>query len=183
MAHRICLVTLWAVVSVLDLRGKWKKAERKPSPLHACVCSVVTNSLRSFGLQPVRLLYSWDFSGRDTGVGCHFPTPGDLPNPRSNLCLLGLLFPHNLAHLLLTDCAATLLPQRVRKCQSSKYSGAGTSSVFFFFFLIFWPHHSSCGILVSWPGIEPVAPVGEAWGLNHWTPREVFGTLFFNCWS
>ena len=54
---------------------------------------------------------------------------------------------------------------------------------FFFFFLIFWPHHSSCGILVSWPGIEPVAPVGEAWGLNHWTPREVFGTLFFNCWS
>ena len=25
--------------------------------------------------------YPWDFSGKDTGVGCHFPTPGDLPDP------------------------------------------------------------------------------------------------------
>ena len=23
----------------------------------------------------------WNFSGKNTGVGCHFPPPGDLPNP------------------------------------------------------------------------------------------------------
>ena len=28
-----------------------------------------------------RLLHPWDFSGKNTGVGCHLPSPGDLPNP------------------------------------------------------------------------------------------------------
>ena len=23
----------------------------------------------------------WDFSGKNIGVGCHFPPPGDLPDP------------------------------------------------------------------------------------------------------
>ena len=22
----------------------------------------------------------WDFPGKNTGMGCHFPSPGDLPN-------------------------------------------------------------------------------------------------------
>ena len=25
--------------------------------------------------------YPWHFSGKDTGAGCHFPPPGDLPYP------------------------------------------------------------------------------------------------------
>ena len=33
--------------------------------------SVVFNSSRSHGLQPTRLLHPWDFSGKNTGVGCH----------------------------------------------------------------------------------------------------------------
>ena len=33
--------------------------------------SVVSNSSRPHGLQPTRLLRSWDFPGRSTGVGCH----------------------------------------------------------------------------------------------------------------
>ena len=28
-----------------------------------------------------RLLPPWDSPGKSTGVGCHFPSPGDLPNP------------------------------------------------------------------------------------------------------
>ena len=28
-----------------------------------------------------RLLYPWDFPGKDTGVIWPFPTPGDLPDP------------------------------------------------------------------------------------------------------
>ena len=38
--------------------GKWSR-------------SVVSDSLRSHGLQPTRLLHPWDFPGKSTGVGCH----------------------------------------------------------------------------------------------------------------
>ena len=41
-----------------------------------------------------------------------------------------------------------------------------------------------CGILVPWPGIKPAPVALEAWGLNHWTAREVlilsfWGKIFF----
>ena len=38
----------------------------------AHACSVVSNSLRPHGLYPTRLLCSWDFPGKNTGVGCRF---------------------------------------------------------------------------------------------------------------
>ena len=34
--------------------------------------SVVSNSLRPHGLQPTRILYPWNFPGKNTGAGCHF---------------------------------------------------------------------------------------------------------------
>ena len=40
------------------------------------------DSLRSHGLYTARLLCSWNYSGKNTGVGSQpFPSPGDLPNP------------------------------------------------------------------------------------------------------
>ena len=33
--------------------------------------SVVSDYLRSHGLQPTRVLCPWDFPGKSTGVGCH----------------------------------------------------------------------------------------------------------------
>ena len=33
--------------------------------------SVVSDSLRPHGLQPIRFLRPWDFPGKSTGVGCH----------------------------------------------------------------------------------------------------------------
>ena len=47
--------------------------------------SVMSDSLRPFGLQPARLLCPWDSPGKNTGVGCHallqgiFPTQGWYP--------------------------------------------------------------------------------------------------------
>ena len=38
--------------------------------------------------QPSRLLCSWDFSGKNIGVGCHFPPPGMFPSQGSNPHLL-----------------------------------------------------------------------------------------------
>ena len=32
---------------------------------------------------------------------------------------------------------------------------------------------AACGILVPWPGLEPVSPALEGWSLNHLTTREV----------
>ena len=34
-------------------------------------CPVVSDSSQPHGLQPTRLLRSWDFPGKSTGVGCH----------------------------------------------------------------------------------------------------------------
>ena len=47
---------------------------------HALSRSVMTGSVTR-GLQPARLLCPRDSPGESTGVGCHFPSPGDLPNP------------------------------------------------------------------------------------------------------
>ena len=35
-------------------------------------CSVVSDSLRFYGLQPIRLPCPWNSPGKSTGVGCHF---------------------------------------------------------------------------------------------------------------
>ena len=42
-----------------------------------CVCSVMSDSLRPYALQPTSLLYLWNFSGKKE---LPFPSSGDLPN-------------------------------------------------------------------------------------------------------
>ena len=42
-----------------------------------------------------------------------------------------------------------------------------------YYYFSFWPHHAACGLLVPWPGIEPMLPAVEAWSRIHWTTREV----------
>ena len=39
-------------------------------------------------------------------------------------------------------------------------------------FSLYLPCHAACGILIPWPGIEPIPPALEAWSLNHWTPGK-----------
>ena len=52
---------------------------------HLCVsCSVMSNSLQPHGLQPARLLCSWDAPGKNTGVGCHALLQGIFPAQGSN---------------------------------------------------------------------------------------------------
>ena len=47
--------------------------------------SVVSNSLRSHGLQLTRLLRPWNFPGKSPGVGCHFLLQGIFPTQGMNL--------------------------------------------------------------------------------------------------
>ena len=53
--------------------------------------SVMSNSLRPQGLQPIKLLCLWDSPGKNTGVGCHFLFQGIFPTQGSNPGLLYLL--------------------------------------------------------------------------------------------
>ena len=39
-----------------------------------------SNSLQPNGLEPTRLLCSWDFPGKNTRVGCYSLLQGNLPN-------------------------------------------------------------------------------------------------------
>ena len=62
--------------------------------IHIHICCLVTKScltLRPPGLYPARLLCSWDFPGKNTEVGCHFPLQGIFPTQGLN--------PHFLCHL------------------------------------------------------------------------------------
>ena len=49
--------------------------------------SVMSNSLRPHGLQPARLLCSWNSPGKNTGVGCQALLQGIFPSQGSNSCL------------------------------------------------------------------------------------------------
>ena len=48
----------------------------------------MSNSLWPHGLWPTRLLCSWDFPSKHTGVDCHFLPQGIFPTWGLNLCLL-----------------------------------------------------------------------------------------------
>ena len=55
-----------------------------PDDLGCCCCWVAKlclTLLQPHGLYAARLFCPWDFPGKNIGVGCHFPSPGDLPGP------------------------------------------------------------------------------------------------------
>ena len=59
---------------------------QRPLPLHryersVLSHSVVSDSSQPHGLYAARLLCSWDFIGKNTGMGWHFLLQGDLPDP------------------------------------------------------------------------------------------------------
>ena len=71
----------------------WNFPRASPFSIFVCVCvqvSAVSDSLQPHGLQPARLLCPWNFSGKNTGVSCHFPLI--FPTQGSNLRLLHLLY-------------------------------------------------------------------------------------------
>ena len=50
--------------------------------MHACsIASVTSSPLQPYGLQPARLLYSWDSPRKNTAVGCHAFLQGIFPDP------------------------------------------------------------------------------------------------------
>ena len=63
-------------------------------PMHTCKCSQLCPTLQLHGLQPAKLLCSWNFSGKNTR-GLLFPPPGDYRDPgikRASPVLVGRFF-------------------------------------------------------------------------------------------
>ena len=83
-----------------------------------CLCSVVSDSLQPYGLQPTRLLCLWDSSGKNTGMACHFLLQGFFPIQGSNPHLLHLL--HRIVSCIgegFTIWATMMDDTRSEKCQ------------------------------------------------------------------
>ena len=107
-------ITLWSIICILISRNlsailkRWVSLPQgresfllSPSvlkdPCHRAVAkwrevkwsgSVLSDSLWPHGLQPTGLLHPWDFPGKNSGVGSHFPLQGNLLTKGSNLGLL-----------------------------------------------------------------------------------------------
>ena len=64
---------------------------------HMLACSVMSDSLQPQGLQPTRLLWPWNFPGKNIGaifqaiLGCHLLLQEIFLTQGSNLYFLGLL--------------------------------------------------------------------------------------------
>ena len=78
----------WGAIAFSDQTRLNKPMQSSHYCLRACVCSVESDSLQPYGLQPARLLHPWNFLGKNTGVGCQFLFQGILPTQGSHLWLL-----------------------------------------------------------------------------------------------
>ena len=74
------------------IKWHWSTPSHGAPERHACSASQLCPPFCSpRGLQPTRLLCPLNFSGKNTGVGCHFLLPGIFLTQELNLGLLCLL--------------------------------------------------------------------------------------------
>ena len=94
------IVVYWSVLMIFlsGLQVPWRQGQyflytllfssQHTITLMVCVQSLchVWLFLQPHGLKPARLLCSWDFPGKNTGPGCHFPLQGIFPTQGLNPC-------------------------------------------------------------------------------------------------
>ena len=51
----------------------------------------MSDSLQTYRVYPTRLLFPWDFPGKNPGVGCHALLQGTFPDP--GIELVSLMYP------------------------------------------------------------------------------------------
>ena len=89
--NKTCICWSWLCSHWQERHRGWARARQPGFRQSVFVCSAVSNSLRTHGLQPGRLLCPWDFLDKNTRVGCHFLLQGIFPIWGSNLNILHLL--------------------------------------------------------------------------------------------
>ena len=113
--------------------------------------SVMSDSLRPYGLEPARLLCPWYSPGKNTGVVSHSLLQGIFPTQGLNLisCIAGRFF--------IIWASREALPFLLKK---------------------FLACRTACRILVPWSEIEPEHPVLAGQSLNQWTTRRSSKSFF-----
>ena len=123
------------------------------------------------------------FPRQEYWSGLPFPSPDDLPNPGINPGFPALqahslpskpfLLTYFLFQLLYSSplLGSTLYFLTLKCLIVFIHSSPGSLSIFILF--IYWPCCVACGILVPWPGTEPVSPAVEVPSPNAWTTWEV----------
>ena len=81
---RTCYLLSTFVMCVCVCVCVCKQRERRLSKVQSVTRSVVSNSLQPHGLQPARLLSSWDSPDKNTGVDGHFLLQGIFPTQGLN---------------------------------------------------------------------------------------------------
>ena len=76
--------------------GKWRPRTCQKLCMFVALCVYVqllslVRLIWLHELEPTRLCCPWDYTGKNTGVGCHFLLQGIFPSQGSNLSLLCLL--------------------------------------------------------------------------------------------
>ena len=137
----------------------------------------MSGSVRPHRQQPTRLPRPWDSPGKNTGVGCHFLLQCMKEKSESEV-----------AQSCLTQWPHGLQPTRLLHPRDfpGKSTGVGCHCLLrkvllilliklwiFFSIFFFLPRHVPYGILVTRPGLKPVASAVEVQCLNHWVIREV----------
>ena len=85
-------------------------------------CSVVSNSLQSYGLEPPRPLCPWNSPGKNTGVGSHFFLQGIFLAQRSNPGVLHYRqILYHLSHIIFKLSAASAPPYCLNSGQPQLY--------------------------------------------------------------
>ena len=54
--------------------------------------------------------------------------------------------------------------------------------LFIYLFIYFWPHCMACGILLSWPGVDPGPPAMKPWVLTTGPPGKSLRLLILLPW-
>ena len=77
---------LWVLLSCSQI--VWPLGSNIWDQVRVLSCSVMSDSVRHYGLQPIRLLCPWDSPGKNPGVGCHCLLQGVFLTQGLNLGLL-----------------------------------------------------------------------------------------------
>ena len=96
------------------------------------ICCCLANScptLRSFWLQPARLLCLWDFPGKNTGVDCHFFPQGIVLTQGSILCLLHVLHWQEDSLTLSHQESPLIIPTKL-KCRAAWIKSEKTTIIY-----------------------------------------------------
>ena len=140
-----------------------------------CVCSVVSNSLRPYGLSPFRLLCPWDSPGNNTRVGCLSFSQRISPTSIKPIspALAGGFFstkpPHCAAVLSCSEVSDSLQPHGLQLDPLS----VGFSRQEYWSWLSCLPPADHPN-----PGIKPRSPVLQADSLPSEPPRKPMNTEF-----